>query len=153
MRVSSFDEYRALEGNELVNDHDLIPPDFPHVVMVECDYPDLNVAIRWCWKCFGPEHGECRTYSEYPACPIILATERQGVRGGPDGKVYKIKEYDRDVAPHTHTGKWLAEFLEKTDYDHGFAQFCFQVEADSAKFVQQVPSFDWGENYPWLIEE
>jgi hypothetical protein len=91
MQVSSFDEYRNLEGNEAVDDHDLIPPDFPHVVVVECDFPDLDVAIRWCWKNFGPHHGECTSsYSEYPACPIILATERQGVRVGPDGKAYQI---------------------------------------------------------------
>jgi hypothetical protein len=153
MRLSSFDEFRNLEGNEAVGDHDLIPPDFPHVVMVECDYPDLDVATRWCWKCFGPQQGNClSSYSEYPACPIVLATARQGVRVGPDSKAYQIMEYDH-VVPHMHSGKWIVQWLEKTEYNHGFAEFCFQSESDKEMFMQQIPSFDWGENYPWLIED
>lgn len=38
----------------------------------------------------------------------------------------------------------------KTEYDHGFGDFCFSTAADFNLFEQQVPNFDWGENYPWL---
>ncbi len=147
MRVSSIDEYLEEYGAD-----EFIPTEFSQVVVVECDYPELDVAIRWCWTCFGPKDGQCLLGSEYPACPVVLATERPDVRLGPGGQQHLIKVYD-EVAPHTHAGKWTIQWLGKTDYDHGFAAFSFQLEADKDKFVQYVPNVDWGENYPWVVGE
>jgi hypothetical protein len=149
MRVSSINEYLTA-GQIDQQEQEPIFAEFPHVVVVEGDYPEFDLAVRWCWTCFGPQHGECWSIqSEYPACPVVLATEHSRVRASPEGKTYEIKAYDR-VAPHRHSGEWTVIFLEKTDYDHGFGEFCFRLEAHKDEFLQQVPKIDWGENFPWL---
>lgn len=152
MRVSSVDEF--LEAAELgePEDHQAVHAQFPYVVLVECDVPELDVAMRWCWTCFGPLDGKCWSGSEYPACPIVMATEHSAERMGADGKIYKIKKYDR-VADHSHTGEWTVIWLGKTDYNHGFAEFCFRVDAHKNRFLQRVPKIDWGENFPWVSGE
>lgn len=148
MRISTRAEYLQIEPSDDVDveeSHTL----FPHHVVVECDLPEWNVAIRWCWNNFGPRDGECWSQLEYATCPIILKTEhteKMVVRG----KEYEIKRY-LNVDAHHHVGSWTTNWFGKTDYDHGFGEFCFSSEQDRAKFLEYVPQVDWGENFPWLI--
>ena len=54
---------------------------FPHGLIVEGDWPEYDVATRWCWQQFGPYDGQClEHYSEYPACPVVLETKKMLVR-------------------------------------------------------------------------
>lgn len=96
---------------------------FPHPIMVELSFAELDFVNRWCWQQFGPADGECQQkYSEYRACH----TEE----------------------PHRHTGKWTMHWFEKTDYDFGFAEWYFSEKADYELFLANLPHFNWGENYP-----
>lgn len=147
MRVSNIDEYLKLDEIYEPDESSEIYANFPHVVVVEGDYPEFGVAHRWCWLKFGPQHGECWDW-EYPSCPLVLATERLEMRDL-GGKRWEKKVYG-SVAAHCHVGEWTLHWLGKTDYDHGFGEFCFVNEAQKVAFQQQVPNIDWGENFPWL---
>jgi hypothetical protein len=91
MRASSIDEYLKLAVVDGQENHELNSAEFPYVVVVEGDYPEFDVAARWCWTCFGPQHGDCWSPSEYAVCPVVLKTEHSTVRSTPDGKIYEIK--------------------------------------------------------------
>lgn len=96
---------------------------FPHTVMLKLAFPELDFSERWCWQNFGPMDGECRQkYSEYRVCA--------------------------DDSCHTHRGKWTSHWYVKTDYDFGFCEFHFENENERDQFLQQLPEFSWGENYP-----
>lgn len=96
---------------------------FPHSVVLQAAYPELDFANRWCWSHFGPPHGPCHDkYSEYRTC-----------------------ELDQ---PHTHEGTWTTHWLAKTDYDFGFNEWCFLESAQLELFVSFVPELSWGEHYP-----
>jgi hypothetical protein len=71
MRISSIDEYAAIEPLDDPAGLELIDAQFPYRVVVECDFPEWDVANRWCWQNFGPRHGECSSQREYAACPLI----------------------------------------------------------------------------------
>src|SRR5690242_17382595 len=48
---------------------------FPFSAVLEGYYPEHDYALRWCWQNFGPAHGRCcEWHSEYPGCPLVLAT-------------------------------------------------------------------------------
>jgi hypothetical protein len=115
---------------------------FPHSVIFEGSFPEYDFANRWCWQNFGPRHGECsESYSEYPACPLVLATGRIENRDGREKKKYgKVDE-------HSHEGTWTWYFFGKTDYDYGFGEYYFASESDRDRFIAAVPTFSWGENY------
>ena len=150
MRIATIEEFLSVDEITEIEERQSIHSDFPHVVLVEGDFPEFDVAVRWCWQTFGPLNGECWSNSEYPACPIVLVTEHEKDRIA-HGKEYKIKAYDQ-VERHKHQGTWAIHWLGKTDYDHGFGEFCFANEEQLRSFSEQVPKINWGENYPWLKE-
>jgi hypothetical protein len=115
---------------------------FPHSVILEGAVPEYDFASRWCWQNFGACDGECYdSYSEYPACPVVLATKRiENVR---DRQTKKFAVVDA----HTHEGLWTKDGLGKTGYDYGFFEFYFASEADQNRFTAAVPTFIWGENF------
>lgn len=120
---------------------------FPYSVIVECNYPEMDFAIRWTWNWLGPRDGRCHeSGSEYPACELVKATET--VKSGTDqeGNPWSYKEY-ANVPDHAHSGVWSALWLGKTGYDYGYMEFYFSSEADLQKFVDEVPKFTLGENY------
>jgi hypothetical protein len=96
---------------------------FPHSVMLQVAFPELDFIIRWCWMHFGPRNGECtQEYSEYRVCE----------KGN----------------PHAHEGVWTDHWFTKTEYNFGFNEWYFATRQDFDTFKQQVPSFNWGEHYP-----
>lgn len=96
---------------------------FPHSVVLQVAYPELDFANRWCWQQFGPAHGEChQASSEYAACDL--------------------------PTPHEHDGSWLTHWLVKTDYDFGFNEWCFVRLEDRDRFLDFVPQINWGEGWP-----
>jgi hypothetical protein len=96
---------------------------FPHSVLLQLSYPELDYANRWCWQQFGPAHGECyQASSEYRACDL------QGA--------------------HSHEGTWVTCWLEKIDYDFGYNAWYFAQREDMQRFLQFVPEINWGESYP-----
>jgi len=109
--LSTYDEYltsvfpeTSAEATERrvadIAEHDARLAVFPHAVVLQVAFPELDFANRWCWQQFGPADGECyEAQSEYPACR--LRTE------------------------HRHAGTWRTIWLEKTDYDFGFNEWCF----------------------------
>ena len=95
---------------------------FPHAVMLQASFAELDYANRWCWQQFGPGDGEClQRQSGYPGCD--------------------------HVGPHSHTGKWMFQWLEKTDYNFGFSEWYFLELADCAAFLAFVGEINWGEKY------
>lgn len=149
MNISNIEEYLKLDALFEAEERADFHTRFPHVVVMEGDFPEFGLAHRWCWANFGSQHGECIRW-EYPSCPLVLATERFEmceVRGWK----WEKKVYD-SVPRHCHIGQWALFWLGKTDYDHGFGEFCFTNRNQRDDFILQVPSFDWGENYPWLRE-
>ena len=96
---------------------------FPHSVVLQVAYPELDFANRWCWQQFREADGEClQASSEYSACQL--------------------------ASPHTHEGKWLSYWLAKTDYNFGFNEWCFAQKADHDRFLEFVQFINWGEHYP-----
>jgi hypothetical protein len=98
--------------------------DFPYNVVLEVAYPELDYTNRWCWEQFGPPDGDCilQRGSEYPVC-----MEQQ---------------------PHRHKGSWAVKWLDKVDYNYGYAKWYFAREADARRFLEFVPSITWGEHFP-----
>jgi hypothetical protein len=96
--------------------------EFPHAVVLQVAFPEMDFANRWCWQQFGPAHGECfQAGSEYPACNL--------------------------PSPHSHEGSWKSEFLAKTDYDFGFNEWYFKQKEDLDRFIEFVPQINWGERW------
>ena len=96
---------------------------FPHSVLLQVAYPELDYANRWCWQQFGPAHGECnQASSHYPVCNL--------------------------QHPHTHVGRWVTHWLAKTDYDFGFNEWYFAQQVDQEQFVAFIPQINWGERFP-----
>ena len=149
MRIATLNEF--LEHDEFYDPGELrdsLHERFTHSVVVAGDFPEVDVAVRWCWLNFGPQQGVCWSHTEYPACPIVLATEFTKEKEA-HGEVYQIKAY-HNVEQHSHTGCWAIFWLGKTEYDHGFAEFYFAEKHQQDAFVDSVQDIDWGENYPWL---
>src|SRR5258706_9988120 len=96
---------------------------FPHCVVLQVSYPELDYANRWCWQQFGPAHGQClQAGSNYPACEIRES--------------------------HSHDGRWLTHWLDKVAYDFGYSEWYFAHQEDRDRFLQFVPLINWGENFP-----
>jgi len=131
---------------------DAILKRFPYSAIVEGHYPEGDTATRWCWQQFGPMNcEECYDYSsEYPGCPLVLATEytETGVYKDKNGEEHRWQEKRyKKPEKHNHEGIWEIIWLGKTGYDYGFYEFCFKNEADRDKFLEAAPSFGFGENY------
>jgi hypothetical protein len=96
---------------------------FPHSVVLQVAFPEMDFANRWRWQQFGPPEGECQQVgSEYLACDL--------------------------PPPHHHNGSWLTFWLAKTDYNFGFNEWCFARLADRDRFLEFIPQINWGESYP-----
>jgi hypothetical protein len=96
---------------------------FPHVVILQVAFPELDFINRWCWLHFGPRDGECtQKHSEYRVCD----TEDS----------------------HAHDGTWTDHWFVKTEYDFGFNEWYFANRREYDSFIQHIPSFNWGEHYP-----
>ncbi len=152
MRLGTLEEYVGgsfLDRASALNDtlaSEEIYDHFPFSVIIEADYPEWDVAERWCWQTFGPRHGECNWGSDYPACPIILAAEKILTTVVRAGQEYKYMTYSNPVE-HSHSGPWTAYWFGKTSYDHGFGAFCFSNENDKNRFIAHVPEVNLGEKY------
>lgn len=128
--LSSFEAYLACEGwfspEERVEEaraRETRLARFPHTVMLQVAFPEIDFANRWCWQRFGPADGECMQHaSEYCAC---------------DG-----------AGRHTHAGTWTSHFWGKTDYNFGFNEWGFAERADRDRFLASVAEINWGEKYP-----
>ena len=127
--LSSFEEYLASTCDapedvaEQTCDRNELLLRFPYAVMLQVSFPELDFTDRWCWQQFGPSDGKCmQCQSEYCACPLS--------------------------EPHSHSGKWTRHWFEKTDYDFGFNEWYFALQADRECFLANVPKINWGENYP-----
>jgi hypothetical protein len=128
---------------------------FPHTVLCEGYYPEHDVATRWCWRTFGPRHsyaqdgaGWClEAYSEYPACPIVLATKELTTGTNPDGTAWSEYTYKQDPLNHRHNGTWTTNWWGKTGYDYGFMEYCFRNEADRDAFRGVAETLGMGERY------
>lgn len=126
--LSSFDDYLANEcsresGVEEKKARDRRRSRFPHAVMLQAAYPEIDFADRWCWQHIGPADGACmQRHSEYPACSFSGA--------------------------HSHAGKWMSHFFGKTDYDFGYNEWYFEYPLDHQRFLASVGEINWGENYP-----
>lgn len=132
--LANYDDYLAFEypaaSNELagpraadIQERQFRLADFPHCALLQLSFAEYDYANRWCWRQFGPAHGEClQSESEYSAC---------------------------DLRPsHFHDGKWRFHWLTKTDYNFGFSEWYFAQQADRDRFLEFVPLINWGENYP-----
>ncbi len=132
--LSSFDEYLQYELGEappgastvlaaILQEYRERLVRFPHSVVLQVAYPEIDFANRWCWAQFGPANGECLdAQSNYPSCDLRTS--------------------------HSHEGKWMSYWLAKTDYDFGFNQWCFVDEADQKRFLEFIPQINWGESFP-----
>jgi hypothetical protein len=132
MRISSVEEYVRIEPLDDPTELELTHAQFPYRVVVECDFPEWDVANRWCWQNFGPRHGECWSQLEYATCPLIFPTEHI-VKAVVPGKEYELKRYSNVHIPH-HVGIWTTYWFGKTEYDHGYGEFSFIRENNKAKF-------------------
>jgi hypothetical protein len=151
MRVGSIQEYlessffavpaSALEDTLASAE---IRDQFPFAVIVEADYPEWDVAERWCWQTFGPRHGECNWGTDYAACPKILATEKTLTTVVNGREEFKYMTYS-NPEKHSHAGAWTTYWFGKTSYDHGYGAFCFSNENDKITFIAHVPKVDFGE--------
>jgi hypothetical protein len=96
---------------------------FPHAVLLQVSFAEMDYANRWCWQQFGPASGECmQKESEYPACSLLHR--------------------------HSHEGKWISHWYFKTEYNYGYNEWCFALPEDRDRFVEFVPQINWGENFP-----
>jgi hypothetical protein len=96
---------------------------FPHAVMLQVAFPELDFANRWCWSQFGPADGHCtQKHSQYCAC-----------------------EMDE---PHSHSGSWTTHWFVKTEYDFGFNEWYFAKRHQYDQFIAFLPELNWGENFP-----
>jgi len=95
---------------------------FPHSVLLQVSYPEMDFANRWCWQQFAPSDGLClQSHSEYPAC----------TKNG----------------EHAHKGTWTTHWLAKTDYDFGYNEWYFANQPDLDQFVAYLPEVNWGEKF------
>ena len=128
---------------------------FPFTVVATGEYPEHDYARRWCWQNISPENGRCATvHGDYPACPLVLATERTEQvnwrdKSGNDHSCER-KRYT-EPGNHEHTGEWSFLWLGKTGYDYGYGEFCFRNERDLENFLVVFPTFIWSED--WDREE
>ena len=128
--------------------------DFPFTVILEGAYPEHDFVSRWCWQNIGPiQCDECHeTSSEYPGCPLVLATEYIQTGWYYDNKQNRVywseKAYiEQKVPKHGHEGTWKSLWLGKSGYDYGFSEYYFKNQTDWDRFLAAVPVFHLGERY------
>lgn len=124
---------------------------FPNTVIATGFYPEHDYASLWCWQNISPENGPCNAWhSEYPACPLVLATEHieRGTWKDKSGKdlSWERKRYT-NPGNHGHEGIWSFLWLGKTNYDYGYGEFCFRNESDRESFLAAFSTFTWSEDW------
>ena len=127
----------------------VIKSKFPFTVVLYGAYISHDFAVRWCWRNFGPIDGKCdERGSEFPGCPLVLATEYLVNGWYFDANKNKVdweeKAY-KEVEDHDHVGIWKYFWLGKHGYDYGFSEFYFQNESDRDCFLAAIPNFNLGE--------
>lgn len=96
---------------------------FPHSIVLQVAFPELDFANRWCWQQFGPADGQCYdASSEYRTCSAQVA--------------------------HSHQGQWTSQWLAKTSYDFGYNEWYFALKEDHQRFIEFIPQIHWGEGWP-----
>ena len=127
--LSTFAEYLACEDDSLEEraaqerERQERLSRFPHCVMLQVSFPEVDFANRWCWQNFGPSDGECfQRHSQYRVCDV--------------------------AEPHAHAGRWTSHWFVKTDYDFGFNEWYFVEANDWQRFLANVEHINWGEHYP-----
>lgn len=127
--LSDFESYLANEHTGLQEfqserrEREARLENFPHTVLLQLAFAEFDFANRWCWQRFGPAEGLClQADSEYPACT--------------------------QAGPHSHDGRWMFEWLGKTDYNFGFNEWYFRESSERDQFLDFVPMICWGEKYP-----
>lgn len=127
---------------------------FPFTVILQGAFSEHDFVSRWCWQNIGPKQcEECHeSSSEYPGCPLALATEY--IKTGwyltnKNQRVYwSEKAYIEEKVPkHSHEGTWRSMWLGKTGYDYGCGEYYFQNESDRDEFLAAIPIFSLGERY------
>lgn len=123
---------------------------FPYAVVATGFYYEHDYACRWCWQNISPEDGNCSAWqSEYPACPLVLATEytAQGTWMDKNGKIlpWERKRYT-NPGNHVHEGQWSFFWLGKTDYDYGYGEYYFRDESDRENFLVALSTFQTGKD-------
>lgn len=113
-------------------DHSELKKIFPYFSVLEGYSIQFDYLCRLLWNKFGPINGECFDYySEYPVCPLVLATEktRKVISRNKDKEEYwtEIKEYF-DPGKHIHNGIWNNQCLDKIGYDEFITVFYFYNE-------------------------
>jgi hypothetical protein len=152
MKLSSYKEFLTHDKTWDEEKRKLTGDKFPYTAVVEGVYPEHDFSHRWCWQQFGPpEYKECHDHdSDYPGCPIVLATEyiATGTYKGSDGtmKDWQEKRY-KQPEKHSHEGDWTTVWLGKTGYDYGFTEYYFLSEKARDAFILAAPDFGLGENY------
>ena len=124
LQLSSIENYLKYEGDpDAIREREVHLQQFPYAVMFEMAYPELDFALRWCWKCFGAMDGEClQKQSEYRVCP--------------------------DEVAHRHNGRWTSYWFVKTNYNFGYNEFYFSKKVDFDYFIAHLSEINWGEHYP-----
>lgn len=119
---------------------------FCHAIVVEASWPEFDMANRWCWQNVGPQDGQCVEYcSEYPGCPLVLATKHLKERPPHMSQEDWEDEWHdgyRNPGDHGHDGDWIYVHLGKTGYDYGFGEYRFVTGANRDAFASVVESFD-----------
>ena len=96
---------------------------FPHAVLLQVAYAEMDFANRWCWQQFGFSDGQCfDSQSEYPSCNAS--------------------------GDHEHRGTWKTHWYAKTEYNFGYNEWYFAKQSDRDRFVEYLPQVTWGEKYP-----
>ena len=131
-----------------------IKQDFPYTVILEGAYPEHDFVSRWCWQNIGPvQCDECHeSSSEYPGCPLVLATEYILTSWHYDNEKNRVYWFEKayieeNVPKHGHEGTWKSLWLGKTGYDYGSSEYYFQNQTDRDRFLAAVPIFTLGERY------
>lgn len=126
-------------------------PRFPHSAVLEGYEPYLDFAARWLWSNVSPCDGKCQCrHSEWPACPLVLATKtvREYTYKDKDGQEQKGKEPQyADPGDHNHEGKWTCLSLTKSGYDCFYMDYLFESEQDRDRFIANLPAYRGDDNF------
>lgn len=145
MKLSSYEAFLVHDKAWNEERRQEVNQQFPYIAILEGAYPEHDFSHRWCWQQFGePEYKQCHDHgSEYPCCPLVLATEYK-TSYIYEGKECFEKNY-RQPEKHGHSGNWTTVWLGKTGYDYGFSEYCFLSEKARDTFI--LSPFSLGENY------
>lgn len=125
-------------------DREALASQFPFAVVLEGASPEHDLVSRWCWQHVGPPQCErcLDSHSEYPGCPLVVATGKQVSTSWQDRSgVTRTGHYMKygEVEEHDHEGTWRTFWWGKTGYDYGVGEFLFSSQADLDRLVAALP--------------